>query len=183
MSISPDRVVVRARQGLLAGAATERRSGLRALAETYSVVRFADAHVEVLRSKVKSRGRSVRDVVRSTLSLERGVQFVDRVLRDRGTQDPVLYTENLFVQFEDFATTPQRRKCRGHANAGARSHNARRAWVWGGGSEGRGLFSHLGIPNPDAPHTERGGLAERYAPLASCSTGMLIGCCSVGDQR
>jgi len=61
------------------------------------VARFDEAGVEVLRCP---RGVD-RDETRRRLKQEDPLRFAGRVLADPGSRRPVLYTENLFVKFED----------------------------------------------------------------------------------
>lgn len=62
---------------------------------------YPDAGVEVLRARVKPRGRGPRDAVRRAMKKEAGVEFCGRVLCDARSRSPVLYTENVFVKFGD----------------------------------------------------------------------------------
>jgi len=96
---STDMVVVRSGDALSARAAARSRAGQNALNDLYEVVNFPDAKAQVLRSKVKRHGRLARDRLRSALSSESRIRFAGKVLRDPGTNRPVIYTENLFVQF------------------------------------------------------------------------------------
>jgi subtilisin family serine protease len=82
-----------------------------ALLEQFEIiVQYEDAGVEVLRARVP-RGRStVRDKARRALSKASDVQFAGRVLTDRGSGSPVLYTENIFVKFRDDVRASDARK-------------------------------------------------------------------------
>ncbi len=73
-----------------------------ALMESFdTVVQYEDAGVEVLRVS-ESRGRSaLRDKARRALSKASDIEFAGRVLTDSGSDNPVLYTENLFIKFQE----------------------------------------------------------------------------------
>lgn len=81
-----------------------------------SIVCFEDAGVEVLRARVARGGRALRDRARRALSKSRDVQFAGRVLTDRASRSPVLYTENLFVKFADDVSSRAARKLLRSAN-------------------------------------------------------------------
>jgi subtilisin family serine protease len=75
-----------------------------------SIVQYQDAGVEVLRAR-ESRGRSaLRDKARRALSKASDIEFAGRVLTDPGSDSPVLYTENLFVKFQDDVPASAARK-------------------------------------------------------------------------
>ncbi|MEA5627218.1 S8 family serine peptidase [Nostoc sp. UHCC 0251] len=61
--------------------------------------RFRQAGVEILRTKVPTQDVALRDRAREILNLEPEVQFAGRVLVDPVSQQPVVYTENLFLKF------------------------------------------------------------------------------------
>jgi subtilisin family serine protease len=93
---------------------TRRRVGMERLAlsrgarilveQAQSVLRFPHAGVEILRLE-----KAVQDEVRGMLNAEPELQFAGRVLADPKSRAPVLYTENLFVKFEDDVSP---RECR-----------------------------------------------------------------------
>lgn len=62
--------------------------------------RFRQAGVEILQAKVPNQGVALRDRAREILNNESEVQFAGRVLIDPISQQPVVYTENLFVKFD-----------------------------------------------------------------------------------
>ena len=64
-------------------------------------IQFREAGVEVLRAKVSSGSREVRDNARTVLNAEPEIQFAGRVLVDPAAQEPIIYTENLFLKFDD----------------------------------------------------------------------------------
>ncbi len=63
--------------------------------------RFRQAGVEILRAKVPAQGIALRDRARAILNEEPKVEFAGRVLVDPSSQEPVIYTENLFVKFDN----------------------------------------------------------------------------------
>lgn len=64
------------------------------------VARFRRAGVEIFQT-VAARPRALRDRARATLKREPAIQFAGRVLVDRVSQEPIVYTENFFVKFYD----------------------------------------------------------------------------------
>jgi len=71
------------------------------LSEFELVTRFHEAGVDVLRARPERGARALRDQARKVLKKEKSVRFAGRVLADPKSQAPVLYTENLFVKFDD----------------------------------------------------------------------------------
>jgi len=71
------------------------------LGEFTFVARFREAGVEVLRARVRRGRRALRDRARAFLKREPEIRFAGRVLCDPISRAPVLYTENLFVKFDD----------------------------------------------------------------------------------
>jgi len=68
------------------------------------VARFDEAGVEVLRARAPARGArtvGLRDRARAVLGNEAAIEFAGRALMDVRSRMPVLYTENLFVKFDD----------------------------------------------------------------------------------
>ncbi|MFN6541254.1 MAG: S8 family serine peptidase [Nostoc sp. EkiNYC01] len=63
--------------------------------------RFRQAGVEILRAKVPAQGVALRDRARAILNEESKIEFAGRVLIDPRSQEPVIYTENLFVKFDN----------------------------------------------------------------------------------
>lgn len=66
-------------------------------------VEFHQAGVEILQAKVPSQDSVLRDQAREVLNQEPEIQFAGRVLVDPVSMEPVIYTENLFVKFDDEA--------------------------------------------------------------------------------
>jgi subtilisin family serine protease len=65
--------------------------------------RFRAAGVEILRAKDPNESSALRDRARAILNEEPEIQFAGRVLVDPQSMKPVVYTENLFVKFDDQA--------------------------------------------------------------------------------
>jgi subtilisin family serine protease len=63
--------------------------------------RFRPAGVEVLELKAPHQDGALRDQAREILNQETDIQFAGRVLVDPQSQQPVVYTENLFVKFHN----------------------------------------------------------------------------------
>ncbi len=75
--------------------------GRAALDQVEDVFHLPTAGVQVFQVRAARKRAAVRDQVRGALKAEKEVRFAGRVLHDKKTQEPVLYTENLFVKFED----------------------------------------------------------------------------------
>jgi subtilisin family serine protease len=71
------------------------------LKEFEVTTRFREAGVEVLRAKPPILSIALRDDARAILKAEPEIQFAGRVLVEPQSKQPVVYTENLFVKFED----------------------------------------------------------------------------------
>lgn len=105
--ISPDCVVVRShdRSPILRQNTYEATpmtpETLEVLSQFEIVSRFPDAGVEVLCAKAPQSDENLRDTARAALKAEPNIQFAGRVLVDPIANQPVVYTENLFVKFED----------------------------------------------------------------------------------
>jgi len=76
----------------------------RRLADFRRVLSFPQVGVEVLRTDAASGARSRRDAVRAALKKEPAVCFAGRVLVDRETRRPHVYTENFFLKLVDDAS-------------------------------------------------------------------------------
>ena len=74
----------------------------RILAQFESLTRFREAGVELLSTRTPQADGALRDAARSLLKAEPGIDFAGRVLVDAHGR-PVVYTENLFVKFDDDA--------------------------------------------------------------------------------
>ena len=96
-----DLVVVRTQSRRPLDAATQSPKARQALSNLEPVQRFQHAGVEVFRYRADIRRASARGAIRTTLQSEKDVQFAGRVLIDPQSKKPVLYTENLFIKFDD----------------------------------------------------------------------------------
>jgi len=74
----------------------------RILDQFQTLTRFREAGVELLGTKTLQVDGALRDTARSLLKTEPGIDFAGRVLADANGR-PVVYTENLFIKFEDDA--------------------------------------------------------------------------------
>ncbi|MCU0527774.1 MAG: S8 family serine peptidase [Elainella sp. Prado103] len=105
--ISPDCVVVRSYdrspvlRSNIAEATPMMPETLEVLSQFQVVSRFPDAGVEVLCAKSPQADETLRDTARGALKAEPNIQFAGRVLVDPIANQPVVYTENLFVKFHD----------------------------------------------------------------------------------
>lgn len=77
------------------------RAGRESLEEYRPVARFRRAGVQIFRSTAERGMKAQRDRARRVLAKEPEVRFAGRVLVDRDSGEPVVYTENLFVKFHD----------------------------------------------------------------------------------
>jgi hypothetical protein len=97
--VDPALVAVRARRGrsLREGPVTPPEAAL--LDDMESVLSFPQAGVEVYRRPEQSSGSM--EEVRRKLHESPATRFAGRVLVDKKTREPVVYTENLFIKFVD----------------------------------------------------------------------------------
>jgi len=96
-----DLVVVRTQSRRPLDAAAQSPKARQALSDLEPVHRFQHAGVEIFRYRPDVRRASARGAIRTTLKAEKDVQFAGHVLIDPQSKKPVLYTENLFVKFDD----------------------------------------------------------------------------------
>ncbi len=74
----------------------------RVLDQFATLTRFREAGVELLSTKIQQADGGLRDSARQLLKAEPAVAFAGRVLVDAFAR-PVVYTENLFIKFQDDA--------------------------------------------------------------------------------
>ena len=98
-------LVVRTRSRSPLGARSISGRSMRTTSPFQPYVRFEAAGVEILRCPDKRMARVLRNKARTALKKEREVHFAGRVLCDPKSRAPVIYTENLFVKFEDDLST------------------------------------------------------------------------------
>jgi subtilisin family serine protease len=72
----------------------------RVLSEFELHTRFAEAGVEVLQQRGRHADRALRDEARARLKQEKCIEFAGRVHTDPNSRVPVIYTENVFAQFD-----------------------------------------------------------------------------------
>lgn len=109
------------------------------LSDFQRVVEFREAGVEVLQVKTAQADGILRDAARNVLKAEPEVRFAGRVLITP-TQIPVLYTENLFVQFDEgVAVETQQAILQHHELTVKRSIEYARNAYFVGAPEGTGL--------------------------------------------
>ncbi len=106
LEISTDHLVVRtqSRQAVMPERAFEvsplSGEARRVLSEFATITRFREAGVELLSTKIHQGDGGLRDSARQLLKAEPDVAFAGRVLVDTFAR-PVVYTENLFIKFQD----------------------------------------------------------------------------------
>ena len=71
------------------------------------VTSFDEAGVDILKTKVEAGSRDLRDRARTILNEEPELQFAGRVLVDAESHQPVVYTENLFLKFDDHLSSDE----------------------------------------------------------------------------
>ena len=108
LSVASDMVAVRFRGGQNLEQVVRATHARPEVAQLERVAYFPDASVAVLRVPTRRGAARVRDAARSAIGTT-DVRFVGRVLRDRKSHRPVLYTENFYVRF---ASDAKASKCR-----------------------------------------------------------------------
>ncbi len=73
-------------------------------------LRLPEAGVQVLKARSARRRTDLRDRAREILKKEPEVRFAGRVLCEAKSKAPVLYTENLFLKFDDDTKPAEHRK-------------------------------------------------------------------------
>ena len=70
------------------------------------IVKFPEANVTVFKcvNKGSRSSTGLRNTIRRQLKEEKSVKFAGRVLKDRKSGEPVIYTENFFLKFKDSIT-------------------------------------------------------------------------------
>jgi subtilisin family serine protease len=107
LAISNDHIVVRTedRNALIGqrpfGVAPVSVAARSILNQFQLATRFRQAGVEILQAKVPTQDVALRDRARAILNEEPKIEFAGRVLVDPISQEPVIYTENLFVKFDN----------------------------------------------------------------------------------
>jgi hypothetical protein len=110
LTLNEELLVVRTHSRRPVHAVMQSQSAHQALHDLEPVLRFHYAGVDVFRYRPKARMASTRRAIRTALSKEKDTKFAGRVLAHPVSKRPVLYTENLFVKFEDDAAASLCRK-------------------------------------------------------------------------
>ena len=83
------------------------------LGEFEPELRLPEAGIQVLKARSARKRTELRDRAREILKKEPEVRFAGRVLCEAKSKAPVLYTENLFLKFDDDTKPAEHRKvCR-----------------------------------------------------------------------
>lgn len=132
-AIADDLIAIRTRLGPTLGRSVRTRAVARILGETDRIAHFPEVGVEVLRIRSRAAVRAKRDRMRRAMKREPGIDFAGRVLCDLRSNAPVLYTENLFIQFgNQVAASRIRALLRAHGlTVKRRLEVARNAWFVG----------------------------------------------------
>src|SRR5215213_9989965 len=99
LEVDPNLVAVRTRRGRTLREGPVQRPEAALLNEMEPVLSFPEVGVEVYRRREESHRSS--DELRRELRESPDTRFAGRVLVDKQSREPVLYTENLFVKFHD----------------------------------------------------------------------------------
>jgi subtilisin family serine protease len=99
---SIDKVVVRTRNARALNDAVYSEEGKKILEDFLVDLEFPEADITVLKTReVAPPDTTARDAARGVLKKEEELRFAGRVLEDPDSQEPVLYTENIFIKFHD----------------------------------------------------------------------------------
>ena len=99
---SNDKIVVRTKNARSLSDAVFTDEGKKSLDNFKVDMEIPEADVTVLKANKGIKNKlAARDEARTTLKKEEELKFAGRVLTDKGTESPVLYTENIFVKFFD----------------------------------------------------------------------------------
>ncbi|MBL7740229.1 MAG: S8 family serine peptidase [Chitinophagaceae bacterium] len=99
---SKNRVVVRTKNARKLDNAIFTNEAKEALQGFSVEMEFPEADITILKTKEeKAAEPAIRDKARSALKKEPELRFAGRVLMDKKSNEPVLYTENIFVKFHD----------------------------------------------------------------------------------
>jgi subtilisin family serine protease len=102
---SKNRVVVRTRNARKLGDAIFSSEAKEAMEDFNVEMEFPEADITILKTKEAAPTKSTtRDKARKALKKEPELRFAGRVLMDKKSKAPVLYTENIFIKFYDKIT-------------------------------------------------------------------------------
>jgi subtilisin family serine protease len=99
--VSNDRVVVRTRNARPLDDAIKTNEGKKVLSKFDVEVEFPEADVSILKSKKENESETFQENARSVLKTEQDLRFAGRVLMDDTSDDPILYTENIYIKFKE----------------------------------------------------------------------------------
>ncbi len=103
-----DLVVVRTKEptGNNNGAEDLSKTSRDLMSRMIPIVKFPEANVTVFKciNKGSRSSTGLRNTIRRHLKEEESVKFAGRVLKDRKSGEPVIYTENFFLKFKDSVT-------------------------------------------------------------------------------
>lgn len=103
LEISDDLIVVRTVKNMPLEKAVETKTARTTLSRFEMKLSLPDDGVAVLQAKSVGRksATTVRDDARASLKRLKNFKFAGRALRDANTGEPVVYTENIFIKFQD----------------------------------------------------------------------------------
>ncbi len=102
---SKNRVVVRTRNARKLSNAIFSNASKEAMEDFNVEIEFPEADITILKTKEAAPTKSTtRDKARKAFKKEPELRFAGRVLVDKNSKAPVLYTENLFIKFLDKVT-------------------------------------------------------------------------------
>jgi len=107
---SKDLVVTRTNDARSLEQAVASRAGVEALGQCDLVASFPSAGVDVHRVKATKSVKAARNAVRSSWKSEGALRFAGRVLVEKNSKQPVIYTENFFVAFDQAASSSKCKK-------------------------------------------------------------------------
>lgn len=106
LKVAEDRIAVRTRNARKLRDAVQSKDGKEMLSHFDVEMNLPEADVSVLQAKDDVEDKlTMRDEARNVLKTEPELRFAGRVLMDDESNKPVLYTENLFLKFEDAVDT------------------------------------------------------------------------------
>ncbi len=104
---SKDRVVVRTRNARSLEDAIVAPESRAALKNFNVELKLPESDVTIFQTDKKQTTNAVRDRARTSLKKEPELRFAGRVLEDKKSKAPVLYTENIFIKFQDNLTSDE----------------------------------------------------------------------------
>lgn len=97
-----DLLVVRTKEHKSIKQAVESENAKKVLSQLFPIAQIEAADVTIMQCRGNQNNLiPIRDQARSVLKQEKSIRFAGRVLREQNRGAPVVYTENLFVKFND----------------------------------------------------------------------------------